>query len=369
MDPLDVSPTIPANQVFCVRGKETFLYLKNIGIPLRDIPLGDPGFLAPNAFKMENVARNIYPVGLIPHYADARHDSIISLSRQPGVKVLDVHSDPLVFLSELVQCSVIISSSLHGLIFAEAYRIPNLWIRVSDVVFRTGFKFRDWNSTLRRPQVRPHILGIGDKVETLSRMAQLHDCEVCDASLMSAFPRSRLGELTSVIGRSSYRPINSCRKSGVPAFIISFNRPRFLLRCIKSIRRLRGIGDIIVHDNGSDDPATLRLLQRLNRIGIMIYNRPKINNAGDLNDVNETVQNYFSTWAFPTEYIVTDCDIELDGVNDDLIEVFSSLLVRYREAECVGPMLRIADIPKTYQNQSRFIPPGHRIHTNKEAYG
>jgi hypothetical protein len=68
--------------------------------------------------------------------------------------------------------------------------------------------------------------------------------------------------------------------------------------------------EIFVHDNGSDDPDTLRALIELEGQGVRVFRRPKIATAEDLNLVNETVIEVFRTRK-SGPYIVTDCDIDL----------------------------------------------------------
>ena len=58
-------------------------------------------------------------------------------------------------IDEICSCNYIISSSLHGLILADAYGIPNLWISVSDKVKGVDCKFADYFSGVGREFVSP----------------------------------------------------------------------------------------------------------------------------------------------------------------------------------------------------------------------
>jgi len=45
----------------------------------------------------------------------------------------------------------------------------------------------------------------------------------------------------------------------IPVIVISFNRGDLLRRVVASYRRQSVPVEIVVHDNGSDDPATLKM--------------------------------------------------------------------------------------------------------------
>lgn len=53
---------------------------------------------------------------------------------------------PISVLHDIARCEYILSSSLHGLVVADALGIPNAWILLSDKVHGNGFKFRDYHS-------------------------------------------------------------------------------------------------------------------------------------------------------------------------------------------------------------------------------
>jgi glycosyltransferase involved in cell wall biosynthesis len=134
----------------------------------------------------------------------------------------------------------------------------------------------------------------------------------------------------------------------IPIFVISFNRGDYLRRVIDSYRRLATPTVIVVHDNGSDDRATLHALDQLDRSGITVVRRGKIGHADQLNEVDRTVRRYFDASRPPSPYVVTDCDVDLSIADPDALAVYRELLDLKPEAACVGPMLRIRDIPKTY---------------------
>ena len=129
--------------------------------------------------------------------------------------------------------------------------------------------------------------------------------------------------------------------------MISFNRAEYLRRVVASYRVLSRPVDIVIHDNGSFEPTTLAALEAFEREGVQVYRRPAIQTADDLELVDETVQSYFQG-RHPVPYVVTDCDIDLSVARPETLDVYHELLTRFPAVGCVGPMLRIADVSRSY---------------------
>jgi pyruvyltransferase len=137
------SSKIDYYEVLAVRGELTKDVLLNSPKGVKnDIALGDPGLLLP-IFYHPSVKKK-RKIGLVPHYVDACNPYIRSSDE---VYVIDVSLDPESFVDELLSCEVILSSSLHGLILADAYGIPNKWVFFSDKVTGGYFKYQDYYST------------------------------------------------------------------------------------------------------------------------------------------------------------------------------------------------------------------------------
>ena len=140
------------------------------------------------------------------------------------------------------------------------------------------------------------------------------------------------------------------QKSPLPIFIISYNRGHLVKNLIESMRHLSTVFDFVVHDNGSDDHATLDVLKNLSEKKIIKLKRnPKIHTANQLNQVNQTVREYFEeTKTTAKYYAVTDCDLDFSRTKENAILMYCALLNHFKSAQCVGPMLTIDDIPKEY---------------------
>lgn len=143
-------------QVCAVRGVLTRQYLLSQGIECPKV-YGDPALLLPRIYVPKKSPK--YEIGIIPHYVDADDKAIDALVRQnpQGIKVIQMqgYKDWHDIIDMINECRFILSSSLHGLILADAYEIPNAWIEFSDKVAGDGFKFRDYFSAVGRSERKP----------------------------------------------------------------------------------------------------------------------------------------------------------------------------------------------------------------------
>ncbi|WP_165005470.1 polysaccharide pyruvyl transferase family protein [Enterococcus sp. ZJ1668] len=117
-----------------------------------DIPLGDAGILAPVLVESNIEKYKRYTVGIVPHFKEQDHPVFQKLVKKfPGAKLIDLRDEPHQVIREIAQCEVIISSSLHGLIVADAFYVPNYHIVVTDNLLGDGFKFDDYYSAYGLP--------------------------------------------------------------------------------------------------------------------------------------------------------------------------------------------------------------------------
>ncbi len=188
LHPSAASADIATHNVYAVRGKLSHQALRDRGIPLLDIPLGDPGFLVAKAFQRELRSEKKYRLGVAAHYVDRAHPWVRNLVTDADVVDLNVHTDPQEFLADVAACEAVVSSSLHGLIFAEALGVPNVWIKLSDGVRGGGFKFHDWYSLAQMPQREPE-LPEGLTAADCVRRAALHGMQIDVEALIGSFPR------------------------------------------------------------------------------------------------------------------------------------------------------------------------------------
>ena len=110
-----------------------------------DIPTGDAGLLAPRL--LDGPVEKRYRLGVIPHFRERDDGRIRRLAAiTADSTVIDLCAPPLDVIRQIASCELIISSSLHGLIVADAFGIPNLHVRASGALIGDGFKFDDYYS-------------------------------------------------------------------------------------------------------------------------------------------------------------------------------------------------------------------------------
>ena len=72
-------------------------------------------------------------------------------------KIIDIESPINLVVDQICSCKYIASSSLHGIIAADAYNVPSLYIKFSDKVKGKGFKFRDYFGSVGGSDTEPQL--------------------------------------------------------------------------------------------------------------------------------------------------------------------------------------------------------------------
>lgn len=141
-------------KVHAVRGPLTRKRLAESQVSCPEV-FGDPAMLCPRFFA-PSADRCRYGLGIIAHYVDANHPWISAVRLgHPEVRVIDVLGGVTNVIQEVTECQIIASSSLHGLILADAYGIPSVWLRFSDKIIGGDFKFHDHFLAVDKPLTPP----------------------------------------------------------------------------------------------------------------------------------------------------------------------------------------------------------------------
>lgn len=128
-----------------VRGNKSKVCIEKILNKKIDPVLGDGGILASMLFD-KSIEKKC-PIGIIPHFKEQGCTEMnFILRKYPNAKVINLKDEPMKVIREIAECDVILSSSLHGLIVADSFGIPNIRVYFTDSPMGDGFKFDDYYS-------------------------------------------------------------------------------------------------------------------------------------------------------------------------------------------------------------------------------
>lgn len=152
-------------KIISVRGRETANCLLEAGISVPDQSVyGDPALILPLFYNPKFIGSK--KIGICPHYSHKRY-FMNSIAKEDNLEIVDVQLDVENVVDAIASLKVCISTSLHGLIIAQAYNIPWVWLEICDNnLLGEDFKFRDFFSTLDKTQVS-HIKINLDDIENI----------------------------------------------------------------------------------------------------------------------------------------------------------------------------------------------------------
>ena len=143
----DKAKRLARNKVefMAVRGLKSKQCLERILKTQINPVLGDGGILAP--MLLEKIPQKKYSLSVIPHFREKNCKEISYIvNKYPDVHVINMQNDVIKVITEIAQSEMILSSSLHGLIIADAFRIPNKRIYFTEAPLGSGIKFDDYYS-------------------------------------------------------------------------------------------------------------------------------------------------------------------------------------------------------------------------------
>lgn len=141
-------------RIFALRGPLTAARVTGADDDLFEPVLADPGLLANELIQLPDKEYNL---GIIPHWTDKE------LAHRPeflkyNPKIINVADNPLKVIEEIAKCKKIISSSLHGIVLADAFNIPRR-IEISPTVLAKPkqegglFKWEDYSASINMPLI------------------------------------------------------------------------------------------------------------------------------------------------------------------------------------------------------------------------
>ena len=181
----DALPAAQPHAIHAVRGPLTRERLIQAGIPCPEV-YGDPALLLPRFFKPPRSIN--WKLGVIPHYTDQNHPWINAVRKEEGVNVINIRVGFEDFVLEVLACERVLSSSLHGLICADAYSIPNRRMVLRDELIGGDFKFLDYYGAMNLIPEAPIHPKSGESAGDLNSTITRHSCSLDLDRLIAACP-------------------------------------------------------------------------------------------------------------------------------------------------------------------------------------
>jgi len=131
-----------------------------------EIPLGDPGLLASCIWKPASAKQ--YSWGIIPHFSQHKGRFKLMHDNTPRSVLIDVTNPDIDETVRLIsECDFIASTSLHGLIFADAFGIPNIWLKAPALHAGGNFKYYDYFASVGKTDCRRIMLCSNEGLQSL----------------------------------------------------------------------------------------------------------------------------------------------------------------------------------------------------------
>ncbi len=111
-------PLLDANWIIhWVRGPRT---ARRLGLPRQWV------WAIPPCCSPTPVDAAVQLIGFMPHFESLQHGAWAEAAAAAGVTLIDPRGDPAAILAEIGACRLLLSEAMHGVIVADAMRVP--WI-------------------------------------------------------------------------------------------------------------------------------------------------------------------------------------------------------------------------------------------------
>ena len=156
---------------------------------------GDPGLLVNEAIPF--AGQRTDRIGIVPHHSLMDDPALAQLvASDPAYDLIDPRGEPAEVCHRIAACAHVFASSLHGLIVADAYGVPNTWL---DPKGQSRLKYHDYAASVGRGDMRwPVTLAevpAAPKPDAAPGYAEaIADCR---AALHSTFPDHLRGQAAS----------------------------------------------------------------------------------------------------------------------------------------------------------------------------
>lgn len=175
------------NRIHAVRGWKTYKELtEKMGWIVPRI-FGDPALLLPRFYAPGSIEN--LNITVIPHYLHANLFNELS----DDFNIINVEDSAENVISSIANSKSVVSTSLHGIIVAQAYGVPWTWLRISDKTLAGDqFKFEDFFTVLDRSRVSESHVSSGSignlVIGNAATSASLPTNKFSFNALLDAFP-------------------------------------------------------------------------------------------------------------------------------------------------------------------------------------
>lgn len=165
-----------------VRGPCTRKLLLRYGIKCPEI-YGDPACLLPLYYRPKEKKKYQYSL-ILHHNSELRKDEHVkSFMENAGIHYIEIlTTDYKFFVKEILASKYIISSALHGIILAECYGIPTIFLQEK---LNQDIKFKDWFFSTKRYNYS-YITHIEDASEICAN--DLPEISSMQKAMLESFP-------------------------------------------------------------------------------------------------------------------------------------------------------------------------------------
>jgi hypothetical protein len=162
-----------------VRGPVTAALLK------RELKrFGDPGLLINEVLPFEGTRTD--RIGIVPHYTMLEDEALAAfIASDPAYLLIDPRGDAAKVCLQIASCAHVFASSLHGLIVADAYGVPNCWIAPRG---QSWLKYLDYAASVGRSDMAAPMSYADAKGHTPAPISYAAGIAAARAALHDSFP-------------------------------------------------------------------------------------------------------------------------------------------------------------------------------------
>jgi succinoglycan biosynthesis protein ExoV len=127
--------------IYWVRGPLT---ARRLRLPVA-FGLGDPASLLPLVHPRA-VPKAVGDIGFMPHFESLSRGPWAIAAAAAGLTLIDPRADPATICTAIAGCRLLLSEALHGVIVADALRVP--WVALRPVAAVHRLKWQDWAAAM-----------------------------------------------------------------------------------------------------------------------------------------------------------------------------------------------------------------------------